>query len=166
MGKACRRTGRLRNSYIKSPEGYNFRALLYKRKKYMKKKRLIIILIILAVVLGLPATFIIYGINKYIDTHSWATIAVDGAYSESDVEDAIYYQQECLKGDYISMGSVDIKITEITHDGTVTFKVVMGELKDESGNIIKKDTLELQNKKRYKTPEGYMQLEVVSKRYE
>lgn len=166
MGKACRRTGWLRNSYIKSPEGHNFRALLYKRKKYMKKKRLIIILIILAVVLGLPATFIIYGINKYIDTHSWATIAVDGAYSESDVEDAIYYQQECLKGDYISMGSVDIKITEITHDGTVTFKVVMGELKDESGNIIKKDTLELQNKKGYKIPEGYMQLEVVSNRYE
>jgi uncharacterized membrane protein len=132
----------------------------------MKKKRLIIILIILAVVLGLPATFIIYGINKYIDTHSWATIAVDGAYSESDVEDAIYYQQECLKGDYISMGSVDIKITKITHDGTVTFKVVMGELKDESGNIIKKDTLELQNKKGYKIPEGYMQLEVVSNRYE
>jgi hypothetical protein len=64
------------------------------------------------------------------------------------------------------MGSVDLKITDITHDGRVTFEVMMGEVKDQSGNIIKKDTLDLHVKKEYKTPEGYMQLEVVSNRYE
>jgi len=132
----------------------------------MKKKRLIIVLIVLAVITGLFAIIMIGGIKKYIDTHSWATIAVDGAYNKSDISDAFYSQQECLKGDYIGIGSVDLKITDITHDGRVTFEVMMGEVKDESGNIIKKDTLELQNKKGYKIPEGYMQLEVVSNRYE
>lgn len=130
----------------------------------MKKKRIIIVLIVLAVVLGLIATILISGIKKYIDTHTWATIAVDGIYYGTD--DPFNHQEEYLKGDYFGAGSVDLMITDITHDGTVTFKVMYSELRDESGNIIDKDTLDLHIKKQYRIPEGYMQLEVVSNRYE
>ena len=128
----------------------------------MKKKIILSSIMILAAIAVICAVF---GINNYIDTHTWATISIDGV-SESETSDAFDQQQECLKGDHISIGSVILEVTDITHDGTVTFVVVQGDLQDESGNSIDEDTLTLRAKKRYRIPNGNIGLEVVSNRYQ
>lgn len=133
-------------------------------KKSKKKK--IIIIVVTVLVLALSAIVItVAEINKYVDTHTWATVSISGEIN-SDTADAFSEQREYLKGDSISFGDVILDITDITHDGEVTFSVKQGNMYNESGESVGKDTLTKGVKSNYKLNNGTVSLTVTDNRYQ
>ena len=51
------------------------------------KKRIIRVFVIFAVLLAITAIISVHGVNRYIDTHTWATISISGE-NHSDTYDA------------------------------------------------------------------------------
>lgn len=123
-----------------------------------KRKRFLIIGVA-TLILAFLAISVVRSINKYIDTHTWATIHVF-CKSSSDVTETFDYEHEYLKGDTITLGNVKLDITDITTDGTVTFSVYQGELYDENGEVIDADTIYKDTKSNYKLNNGVVSLTV------
>ena len=130
-----------------------------------KSKRFKIIIIILAVILTFLIVSAIKSVNKYIDTHTWATISITGTIN-SDTSGSFNYEHEYLKGDIIKIGNVILNITDISHDGTVSFSVQQGELYNEEGETIDADTIFKDAKSNYKLHNGFLSLNVTSNRYQ
>ena len=130
-----------------------------------KKKKIIIISTIVAVfiIIGL-IVFGVWEIQQYMDRNTWATIRVTGA-AHSDTADAFEGDQECKKDDTLSFAGVRLRITDIRHDGTVTFSVEQGKLLDENGAAVTSGKLVLHEKADYKLTNGWVQLTVTSNRY-
>lgn len=135
----------------------------------MKRKRILkIVIIIIAILLGLIMLgyFLLYrSVRKYIDTHSWATITISGEVN-AETSDAFMETREYLQGEIISIDSVSLEIKDITHDGTVDFIVVQGQIYDESGKEVREETLYKGKKERYKINNGAFYINVDSSRYE
>lgn len=129
-----------------------------------KRKRFIIIGVA-ALILVLLAISVVRSINKYIDTHTWATIHVL-CQSNSDDTETLDYEHEYLKGDIITFDNVKLDITDITTDGTVTFSVYQGELYDENGEVIDADTIYKDSKSNYRLNNGVVSLTVTDNRYQ
>lgn len=109
--------------------------------------------------------FIITSVNRYCDTHTWATIQITGVL-ETDTADAFEQDEEHLKGDTISVGDVVLKIDKIKHDGTVNFHVEQGKLTDENGEEVKRGTITYHKKEHYHLENGAVQFQVIGKRYQ
>lgn len=129
------------------------------------KKRIIRVFVIFAILLAITAIISVHGINRYIDTHTWATISISGE-NHSDTYDAFNEEHEYLKGERIQIAKISLLITDIDHNGDVAFKVDRGSLFDDDGKEIKKDTISKNIKKSYKTDNGYIDLLVTGSRYE
>ena len=129
------------------------------------KKRIIRVFVIFVILLAITVIISIHSINRYIDTHTWATVSVSGE-SHSDMDDAFFEEHEYLKGERISIADISLLITDIDHSGNVTFKVERGSLSSENGEAVKSDTISRNIKKSYKTDNGYIQLSVTGSRYE
>ena len=130
-----------------------------------KSKKFKIIIIILTVILTFLIVSVIKSVNKYIDTHTWATISITGTIN-SDTSGSFNYEHEYLKGDIIKIGNVILNITDISHDGTVSFSVQQGELYNEEGETIDADTIFKDAKSNYKLHNGFLSLNVTSNRYQ
>lgn len=130
-----------------------------------KKKKIIIISVIAAVfiIIGI-AVFAVWGIQHYMDKNTWATIRVTGAV-QSDTADAFEGEQECLKGDTLSFAGVILRITDIRHDGTVSFSVEQGKLLNENGAAVSSGMLVKKTGTDYRLDNGYVTLTVTSNRY-
>jgi hypothetical protein len=129
------------------------------------KKRIIRVFVIFAILLAITAIISVHGVNRYIDTHTWATISISGE-NHSDTYDAFSEEHEYMKGDHISTGDLSLLITKIRHNGDVTFKVERGSLYDGNGEKIKSDTISKNKKITYRTDNGNIQLNVISVGYE
>ena len=129
----------------------------------IKKKTLIIIIAAVFIIIGI-AVFAVWGIQHYMDKNTWATVRVTGT-AQSDTADAFEGDQECKKDDTLSFAGVRLRITDIRHDGTVTFSVEQGKLLDENGAAVTSGKLILREKADYKLTNGWVQLTVISNRY-
>lgn len=129
----------------------------------IKKKTLIIIIAAVFIIIGI-AVFAVRGIQHYMDKNTWATVRVTGT-AQSDTADAFESDQECKKDDTLSFAGVRLRITDIRHDGTVTFSVEQGKLLDESGAAVTSGKLILREKKSYGLTNGFVDMTVTSNRY-
>lgn len=131
----------------------------------MTKKKKIIISVIAAVfiIIGL-ATFAVWEIQHYMDRNTWATVRVTRT-AQSDTADAFEGEQECLKGDTLSFAGVILRITDIRHDGTVSFSVEQGKLLNENGAAVSSGMLVKKTGTDYRLDNGYVTLTVTSNRY-
>ena len=130
--------------------------------KSMKTKKTITAIIAAVLVLALLTTLFIVSINHYFDTHTWATIYISGEINS----DTFAKKHEYLKGDNIEFGNVILVITDITHDGTVTFSVQQGNLFNEAGEVVDTDIIVKDVKANYKLNDGTVYLIVNSNRYQ
>ncbi|MDO5154939.1 MAG: hypothetical protein Q4D51_03145 [Eubacteriales bacterium] len=130
-----------------------------------KNRKWIALLISVAVFVLFWIVFVIGSINRYHDTHTWASIQITGVL-ETDTSDAFEQSDEYLKGDAITVGDALLRIDDIKHNGTVTFHVERGKLTDENGEEVKTGTITYQKKERYYLEHGTVQLQVISNRYE
>lgn len=130
----------------------------------MKKKILITIpaIILLCVLLY---NYFIVSISKYVDTHTWATIRVSGEVN-TDILMPCEFDQECLQGDTVSIDNVILLVTDITHEGEISFEVKQGNLMDSDGNPIDKVTLTKEKEKEFRIDNGSLSMVVVSNRYQ
>lgn len=139
---------------------------IYTREITMSKGKITaLVLGLVLLLLGAIGAMIWRSIQIYSDTHTWATVAVAGEH-HGDTDDAYSDQREYLKGEQLSVGTLTLVITDITHDGTVTFRVKYGELTDQSGASVEEDTLTLNQVKYYSTSEDSFSLRVTSNRYQ
>lgn len=136
-----------------------------KEKISKKKKKIFVIISTVLIVIALIILFAILSISRYVDTHTWATISISGEMNSSPT-DAFAYEQEYLKGDNISFGNVILKITDITHDGTVEFEVQQGDLLNSDGESVNDGTLVKNGRADYKLSNGYVSLIVIDNRYQ
>ncbi|MBR1700742.1 MAG: hypothetical protein IJ716_02180 [Lachnospiraceae bacterium] len=128
-----------------------------------KKKTIIgLILICLLICMVIGA---VVSVKHYFDRNTWATILVNGEIN-SDMSDAFVYEQEYLKGDRITLGTVILEVTHIEHDGTVSFSVKQGNLYDEKGNEIHTGILPRGEKTCYRIKDGQVFLCVTGNRYQ
>ena len=128
------------------------------------KKKVLKVCIVIFVILAVIGLFCYHGLRQYFDNNTWATVTVNGT-SDGETADTYYDDQECLKGDRISISTLTLEVTNVEHDGTLSFTVKSGELKDESGNKIQKDVLEKGVMKSYKSGSDSFTLCVTSNRY-
>ena len=129
------------------------------------KNKIILLIVAVVFILAFLAISTIRSINKYVDTHTWATIHVAGE-SSSIASDPFDHEYEYLKGDIIDIGNVKLYITDISTNGTVTFSVQQGYLYNESGKTIDEDTIFKESKSNYKLNNGVVSLTVTSNRYQ
>ena len=113
--------------------------------------------------LACMAICVIVSINHYFDQNTRATILVSGEI-HSDTADAFVEEHEYLKGDRITFGTVILEVTQIEHDGTVSFSVKQGRLYDEAGNEIRTGILSRGEKVRYRIENGQVFLSVTGNR--
>ncbi len=128
-----------------------------------RKKKGIIGLILILLFAGMASCAVV-SINHYFDRNTWATILVSGEI-HSDTADAFVDEHEYLKGDRITFGTVILEVTQIEHDGTVSFSVKQGRLYDEKGNEIHTGTLSREGKVYYRIENGQVSLSVTANRY-
>ena len=131
----------------------------------MMKNRIFKVFVIFWVLLAITIAVSVYAVNGYFDSHTWAVISVGGE-RNTETADAFEQEREYLKGDSISTGDISLLITDITHDGDVTFSVERGSLYTDEGESVKTDTVSKNDKKSYRTDNGYIQIFVKSSRYE
>ncbi|MBQ7980050.1 MAG: hypothetical protein IJ305_00415 [Oscillospiraceae bacterium] len=84
----------------------------------MQKKFLVItsvIIVLLAILCGCGYI----AINRYFDTHTWATLRITETVN-ADTNDVFEQRVEFLKNDTYSLYTTVITIEDITHDGIVT----------------------------------------------
>ncbi len=105
-------------------------------------------------------------IERYIDTHTWATITVRGM-SDSDTNESFVDTAEHLKGDTINVYEmITLSVDDITHDGTVDFSVTKGELYDEKEERVFSFSINKKQKVSYKMKDGTLSVSVNSSRYQ
>lgn len=129
------------------------------------KNKIIISIVVVVFILAFLVFSTIRSINKYVDTHTWATVHVTGE-SNSIASDSFDYEYEYLKGDIIDIGNVKLYITDISTNGTVTFSVQQGYLYNEAGKTIDEDTIFKASKSNYKLNNGIVSLTVTDNRYQ
>lgn len=133
--------------------------------KNSKKKKIIISVIVVLLSILTTVIYVVVEMNVYIDTHTWATVSISGEI-HSDTADAFSEQHEYLKSDSISFGNVILDITDITHDGEVTFSVKQGNLYNDTGEAVTKDTLTKGVQSIYKLDNGTVYMTVTANRYQ
>lgn len=102
------------------------------------KKKIILISILIPLVLITTLIVVIYvGLNNYHDRNTWAVVSIEEVSSE-ETTDKIVPSKDLLKGDTVSLDDVTLEVTNVEHDGTISFRVKNGTLSDESGNQINK----------------------------
>lgn len=84
----------------------------------MAKKRVRLILGLSAVLLAAGAGVVYRSVQKYIDTHTWATISVMTSL-ETDVSEVTVDEVEVLQGDVFSLHQTEVTVLDVAHDGTV-----------------------------------------------
>lgn len=134
-------------------------------KMKTKRNKAIIVIIAAVFILTFLAVSTIVSINKYIDTHTWATIRITGEIG-SDASDSFDFENEYLKGDDIEIGNVILDITDISHDGAVSFSVREGELYDEAGEKVFSATIVKDVKSNYRLNNGAVCMTVNDNRYQ
>ena len=127
------------------------------------KNKIIISIVAVVFILAFLAVSAIRSINKYVDTHTWATIHVTGE-SSSIASGSFDHKHEYLKGDIIDIGNVKLYITDISTNGTVTFSVQQGYLYTEAGQPIVEATIFKGSKSNYKLKDGVVSLTVTDNR--
>lgn len=130
-----------------------------------KRRKSVIAAAIIFALLTALAVLLVTELNRYTDTHTWATVSVAGEL-HADTDEIFAKEQEYLKGDTIAFGNVILKITDITHDGTVTFSVRQGELFDETGAAVHTGSIVRDTVLRCQTENGTVSLTVTDNRYQ
>lgn len=133
--------------------------------KRNKRNAVIVWIIAAATLLAALITVAVISIDHYIDTHTWATVYITGEIN-SDTSDAFAEEHEYLKGDKISFAGITLKITDITHDGTVTFSVEQGNLYNKSGEAVNSGVITKNELEHYKIDKGTVYLRVIRNRYQ
>ena len=103
--------------------------------------------------------------QQYVDTHVWATVMIAGT-RDAETADAYMEERECIKGDQINIGTLTLEVTKVDHKGNLSFKVKNGELKDESGNVIRSDEIGKDVVKSYTSENDHFTLRITSNRHE
>lgn len=129
-----------------------------------KKKKIIIIISAITLVLAALAVVAVMAVQHYMERNTWATIRAADT-RMGDTADAFEGEQECLKGDTMSFAGVTIRITDVKHDGTVTFSVEYGKLFDENGEPVSNGKIVKKSGTNYSLGNGSVTLTVVSNRY-
>ena len=129
-----------------------------------RKKAAVAAIIVFALLIAL-AVLLVTELNRYTDTHTWATVSVSGEI-HADTDEAFSEAHEYLKGDTVTFGGVTLKITDITHDGTVTFSVQQGELFTQSGEAVSGGSIVRDEKTYYTIQNGTVVLTVTDNRYQ
>lgn len=132
----------------------------------MTKKKKIVLAAVSAAVLAIAAlTVLIFaGLQGYTARNTWATIRVTGT-RISDTADAFDSEQECLRGDTVSFAGVVLRVTDIRHDGTVSFSVEQGGLYGKDGLPVNTDRLVKDESSDYRLADGSVVLTVTDNRY-
>lgn len=133
--------------------------------KRNKRNAVIVWIIAAAALLAALITVAVISIDHYIDTHTWATVYITGEIN-SDTSDAFAEEHEYLKGDKISFAGITLKITDITHDGTVTFSVERGDLYNDYVEAVDSDIITKDENKHYKIDNGTVYIRVIGNRYQ
>ena len=129
-----------------------------------KKKKIIIIISAITLVLAALVVVAVMAVHHYMERNTWATIRAAGT-RMGDTADAFESEQECLKGDTLSFAGVILRITDIRHDGTVSFSVEQGKLLNENGAAVSSGMLVKKTGTDYRLDNGYVTLTVTSNRY-
>lgn len=129
-----------------------------------KKKKIIIIISAITLVLAALVVVAVMAVQHYMERNTWATIRAAGT-RMGETADAFEGEQECLKGDTMSFAGVTIRITDVKHDGTVTFSVEYGKLFDENGEPVSNGKIVKKSGTNYSLGNGSVTLTVVSHRY-
>ena len=127
-----------------------------------QKLKKILPLIVVGIILVCGCTYLYKEYLKYRDLNTWVTVAISGT-RMTDIADAYYEQQECRKGDKISIGSLTLLVTHVDKNGTLSFEVKHGELANESEEVIQSDELKYEEKKDYRSGNDRFSLYVVAK---
>lgn len=132
----------------------------------MSKKKLKILLAVLipVAVIAILVGVVYSSLKQYHDRNTWAVVSVSGSVS-GETDDAFEEQKELLKGETLVFENVILEVTNVDHDGTISFIVKQGNLYDESGDSVKKLTLNKGEKVRYRIDGGSVYLEVISNYY-
>lgn len=129
------------------------------------KKRIIQIIGIMAILVAIFYFVFYRPINKYIDTHTWATISTVESI-EDETSDVFVESAEYLKGDRMRVYSAVLLIEDITHDGTVTFSVSEGALYDENDIQVTEFKIEREKSRNFFQEYGSVEISVGSVRYQ
>lgn len=127
------------------------------------KMKKILPFLMIGIILVCGCTYLYKESVKKRDSNTCSTVAISGT-RMSDTADTYYDQQECRKGDQISIGSLTLLVTRVDKKGTLSFEVKHGELANESGETIQSDELKLDEQKNYKSGNDRFSLRVVSKK--
>ena len=131
----------------------------------MKKKALIItpvIIVLLAILCGCGYI----AINRYFDTHTWATLRIAETVN-TDTNDAFEQRVELLKNDTYSLYATVITIEDVTHDGTVTMSFSPAVIDSSTGEEISTVTLKYSEAVSFKENENASgMVQIVSFRYQ
>lgn len=129
-----------------------------------KKSKILLAVLIPVAVIAILVGVVYSSLKQYHDRNTWAVVSVSGSVS-GETDDAFEAEEELLKGETFTFGNVTLEVTNVDHDGTISFKVNQGNLYDESGDSVKRLTLNKGEKVRYKIDGGSVYLEVVSNYY-
>ena len=121
-----------------------------------KRNLIIVLALVLALIGGIVWTSV-YSVGKYFDNNTWASIRVSGV-AESETSDAFEEEHEYLQGDRISIGNVTLLITDITHDGDVSYKVEQGRLMDDGGEEVTDGILHPDQNTSFRLDNGYVDI--------
>ena len=78
--------------------------------------------------------------------------------NKPETSDAFEEEHEYLQGDRISLGNVTLLITDITHDGDVSYKVEQGRLMDNGGEEITSGILRPDQTAHFRLDNGYVDI--------
>lgn len=114
-----------------------------------KNDRMILIIVAAAaVVLAVLAAVYVHLADKNANEHCHAVIYIAGE-RHGDTDEAFEGQQECRSGGYITVGDIELKVTDINRHGRLTFKVTRGTLSSPNGEPVESDSIDKGEKKRY-----------------
>jgi len=134
----------------------------------MKKKRFIF-LIVVFILIVLFCTFTWIQIEKYHDTHTWATVEINARWmNENGDQVGAGGSKELLKGDRIDSYLGFFTVIDISHDGTIAIYLNSDEFSDENGNKVLTDIIHLNETKFYYdgSKDKYTSITVISNRYQ
>lgn len=131
----------------------------------MKKKSLVITSIII-VLLAILCSCGYIAINRYFDTHTWATLRIAETVN-ADTNDVFEQRVEFLKNDTYPLYATVITIEDITHDGTVTMLFSPAVIDSSTGEEISTVTLKYNEAISFKENENASgMVQVVNFRYQ
>jgi len=136
--------------------------------KVMKNKKSLYLLVAFILIV-LFCTFVLIQIEKYLDTHTWATVKINAGWINENGEQVdAGGSKELLKGDKIDSYLGFFTVIDISHDGTIVINLNSDEFSDENGNEVLTDIIHLNETKTYYdgSKDKYTSITVISNRYQ